>query len=385
LSKIPRCLLVCILAVIIDVPVITIIALYKSPYMLLKGWQRLFEDLIGREGPFLETVCVPFAGLAIILWPIAVAGAVTCAFLCSYVVGFYGAAIVYQEDSLHMGLTYIISVISMFDEYTNDLLYLREGSCFPRPKYRKTERNQHVEQDKVESRGTKSGSTLTKLVSERSKTLKMSFRQLKSIQLLDLLFRSCEVNGRILLRDGLINALDIADFILKGRSKKLTIKLPAWCILQGLLRSAKSDSHGLFFFDNIELTDSDWPKDKVSEWFVGPLLIMKEQMRGLQLNQDEEACLEKLIMVYDTEKPEDWNDSGFPSGDNVRRAQLQAIFRRLQGIVAFLSRLPTFRRRFQNLVKVLYLETLETGALRKEGGTSRSAQRDLQRSGSDIV
>jgi len=31
-----------------------------------------------------------------------------------------------------MGLAYIISAISLFDEYSNDLLYLREGSCFPR-------------------------------------------------------------------------------------------------------------------------------------------------------------------------------------------------------------------------------------------------------------
>lgn len=37
-----------------------------------------------------------------------------------------------QEDSLCMGLAYIVAVISLFDEYANDLLYLREGSCFPR-------------------------------------------------------------------------------------------------------------------------------------------------------------------------------------------------------------------------------------------------------------
>lgn len=31
-----------------------------------------------------------------------------------------------------MGLAYIVAVISIFDEYTNDLLYLREGSWLPR-------------------------------------------------------------------------------------------------------------------------------------------------------------------------------------------------------------------------------------------------------------
>ena len=38
------------------------------------------------------------------------------------------------------------------------------------------------------------------------------------------------------------------------------------------------------------------------------------------------------------------------------------IFFRLQEIVASMSRLPTFRRRFKNLIKVLYIEALEPGA-----------------------
>lgn len=38
----------------------------------------------------------------------------------------------FQEDSLRMGFAYIVAVISLFDEYANDLLYLTEGSCFPR-------------------------------------------------------------------------------------------------------------------------------------------------------------------------------------------------------------------------------------------------------------
>lgn len=31
-----------------------------------------------------------------------------------------------------MGLAYAIAVVSLFDEYVNDLLYLREGSYLPR-------------------------------------------------------------------------------------------------------------------------------------------------------------------------------------------------------------------------------------------------------------
>lgn len=79
-----------------DVLLITAVAIWKSPYMLFKGWKRLLEDLIGREGPFLETVCVPFAGLAILLWPLAVVGGVVASFLSSFFLGLYSGAIVYQ-------------------------------------------------------------------------------------------------------------------------------------------------------------------------------------------------------------------------------------------------------------------------------------------------
>jgi hypothetical protein len=38
------------------------------------------------------------------------------------------------------------------------------------------------------------------------------------------------------------------------------------------------------------------------------------------------------------------------------------LFDRLQGIVASMSRIPTFWRRFRNLVKVLYIEAIQAGA-----------------------
>lgn len=118
------------------------------------------------------------------------------------------------------------------------------------------------------------GSLNMKLISERSRTLRKAIQQYKPvqarhlantnsiffffyvwtlffnlhlamIQVWDWLFKSCEVNGRILLRDGLINIKDIEECIKTGNCKKLGIKLPAWSILQCLLISAKSDSSGL--------------------------------------------------------------------------------------------------------------------------------------------
>lgn len=133
--QIPGCILCAILGLLVDVIFIPLITLYKAPILLFKGWQRLVQDLVGREGPFLETVCVPFAGLLIVLWPIAVLLATIGGVLSSIGFGVYASVIAYQEESVKKGLLYAIASVSIFDEYTNDLLYLREGSCFPRPKY----------------------------------------------------------------------------------------------------------------------------------------------------------------------------------------------------------------------------------------------------------
>lgn len=80
--------------------------------------------------------------------------------------------------------------------------------------------------------------------------------------------------------------------------------------------------------DNVEVTNFNWPKDRVFDWLLGPLLLIKDQMRKLEITEDEEMCLRKLIMTNKNEKPSDWDDSGFPSDDNIKRGQLQAIIRR---------------------------------------------------------
>ncbi|GAV68432.1 hypothetical protein CFOL_v3_11935 [Cephalotus follicularis] len=379
LSRLPSCLLAILIGVPVDVFFVTAVALWKSPYMLFRGWKRLLEDLVGREGPFLETVCVPFAGLAIFLWPLAVVGAVLGAIISSFFLGLYSGVIVHQEDSLLLGLAYIVSIVSLFDEYVNDLLYLNEGSCLPRPRYRRNmrstiQREVFGDNDADNLKIGREGSYNSKLVSERSRTLKWAMEKYKPIQVWDWLFKSCDVNGRILLRDGLIDIKDIEECLVKGNCKKLGIKLPAWSLLQCLLTSAKSDSSGLVISDDVELTKFNGPRDKVFEFFIGPLLIMKEQIKKLELNEDEEFCLRKLIMSCKNERSEEWDETEFPSSDKVKRAQLQAIIRRLQGIVASMSRIPTFRRRFRNLVKVLYIEALQAGASDNHiGGTLKSS------------
>lgn len=92
----PGAIVAGVLGLLIDVPVISILALFKSPFMLFKGWHRLLHDMIGREGPFLETICVPFAGLAILLWPLAVVGAVMGSMVSSVFLGAFAGVVAYQ-------------------------------------------------------------------------------------------------------------------------------------------------------------------------------------------------------------------------------------------------------------------------------------------------
>ncbi|XP_011016095.1 PREDICTED: uncharacterized membrane protein At3g27390-like [Populus euphratica] len=200
------------------------------------------------------------------------------------------------------------------------------------------------------------------LISQKSRTLKWEIQQHKAVQVWDWLFKACEVNGRILLRDGLINIQEIEECLVKANCKKLSIKLPTWSVLHCLLVSAKSDSSGLVISDDVELARNNGPREKVFEWLIEPLLIMKEQIKNLKVEENEETCLKRLVIECENKRPEEWDGTGFPSNDNVRRAQLQAIIRRLQGIVASMSRFPTFPRRFRNMMKVLYAEAIQAGA-----------------------
>jgi hypothetical protein len=96
LLDIPGALIAAAFEFLLDRIMFTLIAFYKCPVLLFKGWKRLIQDMIGREGPFLETACVPFAGLAILLWPFAVVGAVLASVLSSVPLGAYAVVVAYQ-------------------------------------------------------------------------------------------------------------------------------------------------------------------------------------------------------------------------------------------------------------------------------------------------
>ncbi|KAF8390560.1 hypothetical protein HHK36_025087 [Tetracentron sinense] len=373
LLRIPGATIAGVLGFMVDMPVVTLVALYKSPYMLFKGWHRLFHDLIGREGPFLETICVPFAGLAILLWPLAVTGAVLGSMVSSIFLGAYAAVVAYQESSFWMGLCYIITSLSLFDEYSNDVLDMREGSCFPRLQYRK-----QTPLSRTSSRAASfSRPNSFRNPPTRSVSLMKSI-ELKPLELLDRLFNECQHHGETLVNEGLIRLQDIEHSkSSKGFSRIITTGLPAYCILQALLRSVKANSEGILLRDNItEITTTNRPKDAIFDWFLNPLIVMKDQIKAKNLSEAEDQYLCKLVLLNgDSERLKNLN-LGSPPESEQKQAELDAFARRLQGITQSILRFPTVRRRFEELVKVLSEELAK-----KNGGSQSTSTRSRSRLG----
>ncbi|RDX62327.1 putative membrane protein, partial [Mucuna pruriens] len=407
LLHLPGAFLAAVIGNMVDVPIISFVALCKGPYMLFKGWHRLFHDLIGREGPFLETICVPFAGLAILLWPFAVAGAVLASMLASFFLGSYAGVVAYQvglkkaqpciapnkeiraraahhavdiairdrsetswrvlakkineklnprfdgplevvvvkigqESSFMLGLSYVVAALAIYDEYSNDILDMPEGTCFPRPQYRK--RIDSSQRTSSHSSSISRPSSFQKAPS-RTSSMKNNVAELKSFELLDALFKECGRVGEKMVSEG----KDIEEAKSDKGSKVISIGLPAYCLLQGLLRSAKVNSMG----DDTELTTTNRPREKFFDWFLNPLLIIKEQIKAENLSASEEDYLCKLVLLSGDGERLKKSSIGPAPESEFKRAELDAFSRRLQGIMKSMSRFPTFKRRFDDLVKSL--------------------------------
>ncbi|GJM85444.1 hypothetical protein PR202_ga01890 [Eleusine coracana subsp. coracana] len=275
LLHIPGSIFAAVCGLVVDSIMFTLIALYKFPVMLFKGWKRLIEDLVGREGPFLETACVPFAGLAILLWPFAVLGAFLASIICSIPFGAYAAVVVYQ--------------------------------------------------------------------------------------LLDHLFTECKHHGKDLVAEGVITPKDIeATKAGKVSSGILNVGLPAYVILKSLLRSAKANCDGLILSGGSVITSDNRPKSKIFEWFFDPLMVIKEQIKAENFTDEEESYLGKHVLLISDPKRLKENLPHLPSLNEQKQAEIDAFARRLQGITKSISRYPTFKRRFDALVKALSEELART-------------------------
>ncbi|KAJ7952895.1 Steroid nuclear receptor ligand-binding [Quillaja saponaria] len=353
LMQILGCIVAAILGILVDVPVFTLIVLCKVPIMLFKGWMRLIDDLIGREGPFLEKVCVPFAGLWILLWPAVVIVSAVAGVLSSFGFGCYSAVIAYQENSIKKGLLYAIASISIFDEYTNDVLYLREGSCFPRPRY----------SDRVGSssyplpvQGLLEQPEAIRVNEPLPRTPSGNAITVKAVMIRDTFIKACEEIGKELLREGAIGLSDLEAWR-QSKNKIVNIGIPAYAFLECFLCSIKNNSPGFILRDNLEITRVNRPEGRVFDWLYDPMCTMKEQIRSLNLGETEELYFYKYCLFSgDAQKMESWQNGGIPPEDGIKRAQLEGISRRLQGFCLTLSRLPTSRRRFFEIVKAIEQE-----------------------------
>ncbi|CAN8253759.1 unnamed protein product [Cochlearia groenlandica] len=352
LLKLPGALVASALGVLVDFPVISLVALYKSPYMLFKGWHRLFHDLIGREGPFLETMCVPIAGLAILLWPLAVTGAVLGSVVSSIFLGAYSGVVSYQESSFYYGLCFVVASVSIYDEYSTDILDMPEGSCFPRPKYRRNEDEPTPFSGPIPRLGSVKNTSST-----RSGSVRAPMIEIKPLDMLESLFVECRKFGDVLASKGLINSKDIEDARSSKGSQVISVGLPAYALLQEILRSVKANSSGLLLNDGVtELTTKNRPKDAFFDWFLHPFLILKEQLKATNLSEEEEEYLGRLVLLYgDSERLKNsYDGSSSPLLTELKRGELDAFARRIQGLTKTVSRYPTFRRHFVCLVKKLY-------------------------------
>ncbi|KAB1207995.1 hypothetical protein CJ030_MR7G002557 [Morella rubra] len=345
LLYLPAGVVVGVLGFMIDLPLISLIALCKSPYMLIKGWHRLFHDLIGREGPFLETICVPFAGLAILLWPLAVVGAVLGSMAASIFLGAYAGVVVYQEESFWFGLCFIVASLSIYDEYSNDILDMPEGSIFPRPHYRKKD----VLQRTTSRAPSFSRPNSFRKAPSRSGSVKNPMIELKPLEfgrgscsyLMAYSRSQRQRYWEIMVSDGLITLKDIEDAKSNNGSRVISIGLLAYCLLQSLLRSAKANSAGILLSDEVtEITSTNRPKEAFFDWFLNPLLIIKDQIKAENLSEAEED-----------------------------------YFSKLQGITKSISRYPTFRRRFECLVKSIADDLAKKNAGRRSNNAPKTIPR----------
>lgn len=77
-----------------------------------------------------------------------------------------------------------------------------------------------------------------------------------------------------------------------------------------------------------EITASNRPKDKFFDWFLNPLLIIKEQIKADKLTEAEEEYLGKLVLLSaNTAGLKNLNIGPAPESE-LRRAEFDALARR---------------------------------------------------------
>ncbi|KNA03843.1 hypothetical protein SOVF_205270 isoform B, partial [Spinacia oleracea] len=362
---VPAIIVVGLMGLIVDVPSFTVIAIIKSPLMLLKGWQRLTQDLISRQGPFLETACIPIAGLTILLWPLFVIGSIVLAIFSSVFVGLYGSIVVYQERSFRRGLAYVVAMVAEFDEYTNDWLYLREGTILPKPRYRKkqathssdlTVGTNHVRADGFSSASADPPAMLMPSLGP-SRSVRETIQEVKMVQVWGNMMNTIEIKGKELLDANVLTRADLYEWLKAKNSHEapiIGVGLHSYSALYTLTCSIQAGADGIMLLDGVIINHVNRPQDRILDWFFNPLMVLKEQIKTLKLGNGEMQYLERVLLFGShPQRMEAWENGSVISQDPLRAAQIQGISRRMTGMSRSITKLPTYRRRYRHLIKNL--------------------------------
>lgn len=146
------------------------------------------------------------------------------------------------------------------------------------------------------------------------------------------------MKGKELLDAGVIVPGDLCEWMKAKNSDGAAIigvGLPCYSFLQSILYSIKANSGGLLL-DGVEVTHLNRPKDKLVDWFFNPIMVLKEQIRVIELGEDEVRFLENAVLFRrNTQHMEALKNGTLAPQDALRAAQIQGISRRYELLSLF--------------------------------------------------
>lgn len=218
-----------------------------------------------------------------------------------------------------------------------------------------------------------------------SRSVREAIQEVKMVQVWQNMMKSCEIRGKELLDEKVITPNDLDDW-LKGKHgvdvAVINVGLACYTFLQIIFYSIKSGSDGLFLLEDLEITQLNRPQDRLLDWFFQPVMVLKEQIRVLSLEEGEMRFLEKVVLFdSNSERFKAWENGSVAPQDSLRVAQIEGISRRMVGMIRSVSKFPTYRRKFRQIVKTLIMQysTIPTE------GSTRSVPRSVKNSSTRSV
>lgn len=140
------------------------------------------------------------------------------------------------------------------------------------------------------------------------------------------------MRGKELLDANLITQTDLHEWLkAKGGNDAYIIGtgLPCYTFLLMMIHSIKSGSDGLVLLDDVEINHLNRPQDRLLDWFFQPVMVLKEQIRVLRLEEGEIRFFEKVVLFgSNSQRLKAWDNGSSLPEDAVRAAQLEGISRR---------------------------------------------------------